>query len=190
MDLSAKHLQSIARNYWPSDGDWWMHPENSPELKRFQDLWEKEMEKMDQWRAFILDVESHLPDFTLGNITTPRDACFRCGAYPNFIRKPYSLRWVVVSCMSILAPVYTIYGAQFEYSGSKRIRDTVFLETLPPEMQVPAEVMARKLEETFGVSRLPREIAATPVPLFVEPVKPPHTTLFHALFLGPPESVP
>jgi hypothetical protein len=190
MNLSTEHLLSIARNYWPSDGNWWMHPENSPELQRFQALWRQEMEKMDQWRAFLRELGQQLPDFTLGNITTPRDACFRCGAYPNFIRKPYSLRWVVVGCVSILAPVYTLYGAQYEYSGEKRIRDTVFHEPLPPEMQAPAEVMARHIEATFGVSRLPREVAETPIPLFVEPVAPPHTNLFHALFISQPDRVP
>jgi len=145
---------------------------------------------MDQWRAFLRELGRHLPDFTLGNITTPRDACFRCGAYPNFIRKSDSHRWVVVGCVSILAPVYTLYGVQREFNGTKQVRSTVLFEPLPPEMLAPAEVMARHIEATFGFSRLPREIAETPVPLYVEPVKPPHTTLFHALFLGPPESVP
>jgi len=189
MNLSTEHLLSIARNYWPSDGDWWIHPENHPEFKRLQDLWEQEMAKMDQWKAFIRELGSHLPDFSMGNITTPHDACFRCSAYPNFTPKSDSSNWVIVGCLSILAPIYTIYGVQEEFSGAKRIRSTVFFEPLPPEMQAPAEVMAKRIEETFGVNRLPREIAETPVPLFVEPVKPPHTTLFHALFIGPPESV-
>jgi hypothetical protein len=189
MTLSAEYLLSIARNYWPSDGDWWMHPENHPELKRFQDRWEQEMKRMDQWRELIRDVGSRLPDFHMGNLTTPHDACFRCGAYPNFISKSDSFSWVVVGCLSILAPLYTIYGVQQEFRGRKRIRSEVFFEPLPPEMQAPAEVMARRIEERFGVTRLPREIAEIPVPLFVEPVQPPNTTLFHALFIGPPDSV-
>jgi hypothetical protein len=57
-------------------------------------------------------------------------------------------------------------------------------------MQSAADVIARKLEETFGVEKLPRELARTPVPLFVKWVEPPETTLFHALFTNEPDNVP
>jgi hypothetical protein len=98
--------------------------------------------------------------------------------------------WVVVGCVSILAPVYAIYGLQLGYRGKQRIDERIFLEELPPEMQAPAELVARKLEATFGLTALPRELARTPVPVIVEPKEPPHTTLFDALFISRPESVP
>jgi hypothetical protein len=97
---------------------------------------------------------------------------------------------VVVGCVSILAPVYTVYGVRYEYSRGKRLRDEVFFEPLPAEMRGPAGVIARGIEATFGVSVLPRELAGTPVPLFVDPREPPDTTLFHALFISQPASVP
>jgi hypothetical protein len=57
-------------------------------------------------------------------------------------------------------------------------------------MRAPADIVSRRLETTFGVSTLPREIAETPIPLYVEPKEPPNTTLFHALFTSEPESLP
>ncbi len=41
-----------------------------------------------------------------------------------------------------------------------------------------------------GSSKLPREVAETPVRLFVQWVEPPETTLFHALFSNEPDNVP
>lgn len=187
MPLSVEELLSTVRTCWPSDSAGGMHPESSPEFQRLQALWGQEARKLSDWRSFTRGLGSDLPGFILGNLTTLRDACFRCGAFPN--PQPASHSWAVVGCMSILAPLYTLYGFQMEYSGAKITRQTVIFEPLPPEMQRPAEVMARRIEETFGATKLPRELADIPVPLFVKPVEPPHTTLFHALFLGQPEGV-
>jgi hypothetical protein len=57
-------------------------------------------------------------------------------------------------------------------------------------MRAPAGIIARRIVETFGAHALPREIAETAVPLFVDPQQPPNTTLFHALFTSQPERVP
>jgi len=187
---SVEDLLSIARNYWRPDKDFNFRPENSPEAEKFLDLWEQELKKMDQWRAFLRDLGSALPDFNIGNITSTCDACFRCSVYPKTEDGPQSRRWVVVGCVSILAPVYTIYGVQHSYRGRERITEKIFFDSLPPEMQAPAKVVARSIEATFGVGALPPEVAETPIPLIVEPREPPDTTLFHALFISRPERVP
>jgi hypothetical protein len=190
MPLSVEQLLAIARKYWRPDRDYEFQSENSPEAKRFQELWEHELKKMDRWRAFLDDLRQDLPGFTIGNATATCNACFRCAAYPVSNRDLPTLRWAVVGCVSILAPVYTLYGVQYEYSGTKRVRDEVFFEPLPHEMRVPADVIARRIEASFEVSALPRELGETPVPLFVDPHSPPDSTLFHALFSSRPERVP
>jgi hypothetical protein len=190
MALTFEHLLSIARRYWPSTLEQYLHPESSPEVARFHALWEQELQKMEQWGACVRALNRDLPGFTLGNVTAPVDACLRCAAYPETPFERPGLRWVVVGCVSILAPVYTLYGVQYAYSDTKRIGHKVFFEPLPPEMQAPADIIAQGLESTFGVSKLPRQLAETPVPLFVDPQQPPNTTLFHALFISQPESVP
>ncbi|WP_158502008.1 hypothetical protein [Vitiosangium sp. GDMCC 1.1324] len=183
-------MLSVARNYWRPDKDFDFRPENSPESERFLDLWEQEFKKMDQWRAFLRELGGALPDFNIGNATSTCDACFRCSVYPRAENKQQPRRWVVVGCVSILAPVYTLYGVQYSYRGRERITERIFFDSFPPEMQAPAETVARRIEATFGVTALPRELAETPIPLIVEPQEPPHTTLFHALFISRPERVP
>jgi hypothetical protein len=187
---STEELLAIARRYWRPDKEYHFRLDNSPETTRFQDKWEEAMPRMDEWWALVRELKQDLPDFSIGNITATCDSCFRCGAYAPRERPEEPRRWVVVGCMSVLAPVYTVYGVRFEYSGRKRVHEEAFLDPLPPEMRAPAEVIARRIENRFGVSALPPEIAATPIPLFVEPLEPPDTTLFHALFTAEPASVP
>lgn len=190
MTPSAEELLAIVRQYWPATHDAHSSQEKSPEAKRLEALWTQALRRMDEWRALLLDLRHELPGFRIGQMTATCDACFRCGAYPPAAQLRPSFEWVVVGCMSILAPVYTVYGVQYEYRGKERIRDQVFLSDLPPEMHGPAAAMSRRIESRFGVSPLPPEIAATPVPLFVDLKEPPRTTLFHALFSSEPQSVP
>ena len=51
MPISAEKLLSVVRNYWRSDHEFDGKLERSPETERFQDLWEQELKKLDQWRA-------------------------------------------------------------------------------------------------------------------------------------------
>ncbi|MCY1076033.1 hypothetical protein [Archangium lansingense] len=189
--LSVESLLALVHNYYRADKEFHLRRENSPEEERFLTLWVQERKKMDQWNAFVDELQAALPELDVGNITSTCNASFRCAVYPRVeFPPPEPGIWVVVGCVSILAPVYAIYGLHLRYSGRQRIEERVFLELLPPEMQGPAEVVASKLEATFGVTALPRALARTPVPLIVEPKEPPHTTLFDALFISRPESVP
>ncbi len=190
MELSAEHLLSIAKNYWRSDRYQHLTQEPSPEDYRREAVWEEKLQKVDQWHAFLDDLKQELPDFTIGDGTATPDACFRCVAYPAKGRPLAPFDWVVVGCISILAPIYMIYGIEFERVGKRRLSSTVIFEPLPPQMRHAADVFARKIEATFGVSALPREVAETRVPLVVEWKEPPETMLFHALFSNQPESVP
>ncbi|WP_257457923.1 hypothetical protein [Archangium lipolyticum] len=183
-------MLALVRNYYRADKDFDFRPENSPEAELFLTRWVQERKKMDQWDAFVDALRAELPGLKVGNFTSTCDASFRCAVYPKVQKPPQPVIWCVVGCVSILAPVYAIYGLQLGYRGKQRIEERVFLDSLPPEMQAPAEVVARKLERTFAVTALPRELARTPVPLIVEPKEPPHTTLFDALFISRPESVP
>jgi hypothetical protein len=111
-------------------------------------------------------------------------------AYPNRNLPQPALRWVVVGCVSFLAPVYTLYGVQFDYSNGDRTFKQLALWPLPYEIRTTAAIIATRLEATFGVTALPHELTELPVPLFVEFTEPPKTTLFHALFMSNPENLP
>lgn len=189
MTFSTDQLLNIARQYWPSDLESYLRPKMGPEGERLQALWKQELAKMEHWRGFIRALRGELPGFTLGNATCPFDACFRCSAYSEIDHSP-QLDWAVIGCVSILAPVYAVYGVRYELKGKQRLSSEVFLESLPDEMRAPSEVIARKIEETFGASAFPRELNEVPVPLFVGLKQPPNTTLFHALFTSEPDIVP
>jgi hypothetical protein len=190
MTLSTEQLLAIARSYWRPDDDSYRRQEWSPEAERLEARWEQELARLDRWHAFLQDLRQELPSFTIGDGTATPDACFRCIAYPVRGNPLPPFPWVVVGCTSILVPHFIIYGLKYQLIGGARHDPRLLFEPLPPEMQVPADLITRRMEETFGVSKLPRELAETPVPLFVEWKKPPHTTLFHALFTNAPENVP
>ena len=199
MPVSAEDLLSVVRKYWRSDREFDDKLEDSPETERFHAAWKQEFKKLDQWRALMGELRVAFPHFNIGHATATCDPCFKCMVYTNrepvspdpHEDEPRSRRWTVVGCLSVLAPVYTVYGVQYDYKGREvRGAARVFFDPLPPEMQALAEVIAEKIETRFGAEALPREIAETRIPLIVEPQEPPHTTLFHALFTGWPESVP
>jgi hypothetical protein len=196
MPISAEELLSVVRQYWRSDHEFDGKLESSPELKRFQALWKQELGKLDQWRVLMRELRAELPQFEIGHATATSTSCLRCTVFTD--RQPGEAspedgprerRWGVVGCLSILAPIYTVYGLQYAYKGQDVIAAKVFFDPLPPEMQALAEVVGRKIEAMFGAEALPREIAETRIPLIVEFLEPPATTLFHALFATDPENV-
>ncbi|WP_233595501.1 MULTISPECIES: hypothetical protein [Corallococcus] len=91
--------------------------------------------------------------------------------------------------MSILAPVFTVYGIAFKYEGHKRSDARLHVGPMPDAMAQTAILVAKELEARFGVHALPQAVAATPAPVVVEWKKPPHTTLFDALFTSEPDNV-
>jgi hypothetical protein len=186
---SAEELLVIARRYWPTDNSYALRHERSPETQRLHAQWKQEQRRVEAWRALLPELRRDLPGFSIRDNTSTLDAGFRCAAYAPAARGKPPLEWGVIGCMSLIAPVYTVYGVHLEYRDKKRVREQVFLGELPHEMREPAAVMARRLESTFGVSALPLEVAALPVPLLVEWKAPPVTTLFHALFTSEPENV-
>jgi hypothetical protein len=186
MPPPPEQLWEISRKYWRTDKNY----AGSPEHGRLIALWEQELQRLEQWWAFLDELKKELPGFTLGNATATPDACFRCAAYSPVDEPPGARRFVVVGCVSILAPVHTVYGVEYEIVDNKRRSPCVFFEPLPAQLRHPADVISRRIEATFRTSALPRDIAETRIPLHVEPVEPPNTTLFHALFTSEPESLP
>lgn len=199
MPISAEELLAVVRQYWRSDHEFDDKLERSPELKRFHAVWKQALKNLDQWRALMDELRVAFPHLNIGHATATCDSCFKCMVYTNREPvpsdrqedEPRSRGWAVVGCLSVLAPVYTVYGVQYDYyKGREVIAARLFLEPLPPEMQVLAEVIARKIEAMYGAEALPREIAEIRVPVIVHRKEPPETTLFHALFTPDPENLP
>lgn len=128
--------------------------------------------------------------FTIGDATATSDACFRCVAYADKECPPPEFRFALVGCVSILAPLFVVYGVRYDFLEGRRRNPEVIFEPLPPEMETPARLVSEKLAASFGVEPLPRSRAEEPIPLIVHGKAPPETTLFHALFTSEPERIP
>jgi hypothetical protein len=183
--ISQEQLLAVAKEYWRADKAY----AGSSEHKRLTDLWDEELKKIGQWWALLDELKKELPGFTVGNATATPDACFRCAVYSP-VDESSGHRFIVVGCVSILAPIYTVYAVEYVRVGKRRHNPRVFFEPLPAEMRHSADVVCREIEAAFKVSALSRDIANLRVPLYVEPMEPPNTTLFHALFTSEPESLP
>ncbi|PTL83766.1 hypothetical protein [Vitiosangium sp. GDMCC 1.1324] len=197
MSPTTEELIAIARQYWRPDKDYGLG--SNPEHHRLQGRWAQALKEFDRWRAMKREIKhelrQELPGLKLkmGDATATPDACFRCQVYPDertedgrVLPRP----WILVGCASIIAPVYIVYAVEYDVVGMEELHPRVLLEPFPPELRRPAEIIGRKIEATYGYSKVPREIAQTPVPLFVEWVEPPETTLFHALFTNEPDNLP
>ncbi|MFP2907574.1 hypothetical protein ACLESD_21500 [Pyxidicoccus sp. 3LFB2] len=190
MTLTAQQLLEVASRYRDTTKDYYLRQEASPQHERLEALWKQELLKLDRWHAFLRSLGQAHPGFTFGDGTAPLAPCFRCVAYPARDYPHPAVPWAVVGCISILAPVYALYGVEFELEGSLRRKSTVHFAPLPGSMAAVARSIGQRLEAEFQVTELPRELARTPVPLFVESKQPPATTLFDALFTDRPEVIP
>ncbi|HZI09562.1 MAG TPA: hypothetical protein VE153_04165 [Myxococcus sp.] len=194
MKLTVEELIARASLYWPADFEWYERGERAPENDRRLALCKQQWQQRgEQWTALVADLRQQLPGYSIHNATAPSEPCFRCSVYlPEKQLKPRLVQ-VVVGCLSMIAPVYTVYGLQYEFRPKKfykKSNQQLLLDPLPPEMLAPADVVARRIEARFDAERLTPEVAATPVPLYVDITFPPHATLFHALISEQPTSVP
>lgn len=190
MTLSAEKLLAIASNYWDSSKDFYLRQETSPRTEKLQAAWTRELENVERWWSFRDDLQRSLPGFELKLMGSTADAGFRFIVYPLLCSQLPRYNWSIVGCVSILAPVYTVYAVEYDYTDGKRSQFKAIFEPTLPGMDFPVRVISRKIEETFSFSAVPSDIARTPIPLFVESKEPPHTTLFDALFTSEPASIP
>ncbi|HZI14368.1 MAG TPA: hypothetical protein VE153_28640 [Myxococcus sp.] len=191
MDLSPETLLDIARKYWRADREYDGRLESPPEYQRFGALWDEKLKgDLQRWRSFQDALRTELPGFIIHDGTSSFEGAFRFMAYAVSPRSSPPFRFALVGCLSVLAPICTVYGVQYDFVGKERHNPRLSFDPFPPEMSDPADLIARNLEATFGVQRLPREVAEFPIPLIVHNKEPPQTTLFHAFFDSQPDNIP
>ena len=192
MPLSLEQLMAVARRYWPTSeaGARGSALESCPESLRRHELWEQKLKEIARWWAVLDDLRNELSGFVIGDATATPDACFRCVAHPAGAQSASAPYWSVVGCLSIIAPVHTVYGVQFERHDRKRVFKGLDLELQRTETKTLADVMARQFAMKLGSSLLPAESVRVPIALEVQGKRPPETLLFHALFTNEPENLP
>lgn len=188
---SRDDLITIVRNYYDSSNELLYTTETSPATQRLHALWTRWLENVAHWNAFLDELESELSTFIIGDTLSTGDGGPRCLVYPPKVVGSPNENWVVVGCVSLLAPVYMVYGVERGHAdGDLRTNKKASFAQPPPSMALPAQVVARRIEAAFGVSAISRELAKTPVPLFVGSLEPSEATLFHALFTSDPSIIP
>ncbi|WP_147441940.1 hypothetical protein [Corallococcus exercitus] len=192
MTPSAEDLLAVARLYWGADEAYLFRQDPSPEDLRYEALWAEKNVERSRWGSFVKTLRKVLPgcdawDYAPG-LANPS---FGVLIYPHQERdmmRPQT-RWTVAGYLSILAPVYTVHCVRRVFLGKHLLEAKAFLGPIPLELQDVASTVARRIEEEFGATALPLDVAQTPVPLYVNFMKPPATTLFHALFTSEPENI-
>lgn len=195
MPYTREQLISIAQQYFRNDREYEDSGRLSPEAQRFHDRWAEEIKRLDWWHGFSEELRRSFPHLVTGNHPATCDSSWKYLVYENTGCKPPAFRFVVAGCVSVLAPVYTIYAVQYDFgeyymTGPRRLNPRLSLTPFPPEMREIGDIMARKIEEYFKAELLPREILETPVPLIANFQEPPHTNLLHVLFSSEPCALP
>ncbi|WP_223642127.1 hypothetical protein [Corallococcus sp. EGB] len=192
MSPSTEELLVIARRYWRADQAYDFRLDPSPEYLRYEALWNEKRKEFGRWVALLEEIQEALPDGKVWDYTPPTaNPSFGALVYPRhekIMHRPQKV-WVVAGYLSILAPVYTVHCIRKEYLGTQLRSTKVFLGPIPLELQGIADTVARHIETEYGATALPLEVAQTPVPLYVNLMKPPQTTLLHALFTSEPENI-
>jgi hypothetical protein len=190
MNPSKEDLIATVWKYYDSTNEFLFTAKTSPETKRRQALWKQWIANMDSWYAFRAELRSALPNYIIGETYPSADGGPRCMIYmPEESWSPQA-NWDVVGCVSLLEPVYFVYGVEWDYIDGRRQNFRASFEQPPPSMAWPAQVIARAIEKMFGFSAFPRELADTPVPLYAGSLEPHETTLFHTLFTSDPSNIP
>lgn len=189
--LTREALIAVASQYWFSDRKWNFADELSPETTRLHQRWREALEKdRARWDVFLRDLKDALPGFTTGSYMAACDGSWRCLVYDDAGLPKPRFRYVLVGSMSILAPVYVVYAVEYGFDGEERGEGRLYFEPFGPSMAEPARVIGEKLENHFGVEKLPQSVWETPVPFICNWQEPPDTTLFHALFSSEPKNLP
>jgi len=185
--LSAEQLVEAIRPYYRADRDYEMQEDASPEDHRLNHFWHEVHERDGaRWDVVIDAIEREHPEYRLGHITNS-DPCFKVSVYDEMFESAgREVEFVTVGCMSMIAPVYTVYCVRWLSIKGVHIFSEALYEPLPPRVRRPTEVIARAIEAEFKVTRLPRELAETFIPFNVRDRDVGETNLFHALFTPDP----
>lgn len=194
--FTVSELVELCRQYYPKGRTLEDHPHAaSAQWQRFHAKWHESMAERRRWLEFRRAVAAAFPANLVGDATAyTRDGGYRCCVYTVPPRdKADGVSLEVVGCVSLLAPVYFIYGTQHRYRSGRRENPAakVFLEELPEALLPSASVLARLMESVLGCQPLPIPLAMTRVPdLCLDHIDPSRSTLFRALFTLEPAVLP
>ncbi|AKJ08335.1 hypothetical protein ATI61_1255 [Archangium gephyra] len=194
--FTVSELMEVCRQYYPAGRTLDDHEHGaSPEWHRFHSRWHEAMADRSRWLTLRGALEDAFPGNVVGDATAyTHDGGYRCSVQaiePGDKADGVSLE--VVGCVSLLAPLYFVYGTQHRYRGGRRENPAAafFLEALPETLTSSASKVARAIESVFGYQPLPVQWASVPVAgVCLDHFEPAEATLFRALFTLEPALLP
>ncbi|MBM7118371.1 hypothetical protein [Archangium primigenium] len=190
MPPSKEDLISIVQKHYDSTNAFMFTTGLTPEAKRLDSAWKKWIQNRAPWHAFRYELSRALPSHIIGETYPSMDGGPRCIVYQPRASWTARSNWDVVGCVSLLAPVYFVYGVQWDYIDGVRQNFSANFGQPPPIMAEPVQVMTKSIEKTFGFEVIPPELANTPVALYAGLLEPHETTLFHTLFTNESHNIP
>ena len=139
MPPSKEELIAIVRQYHESSNAFLFTTELSPETKRRQALWTHWVANMAPWRAFKAALRSALPHYNFGEMFPSDDGGPSCTIRPPKESMSPTSNWAVVGCISLLAPVYFVYGVTYDYIDGRVGNQKASFEPPPPSMVLPTQ---------------------------------------------------
>ena len=114
------------------------------------------------WSDFVQKLKQEFPGCGVWNKTRPQsDPCYSCQIYlPGVDTTGPPPHDAVVCLLSLLAPVYTIYG----YHGAPGDDYWTRFPPLPEPFQDHERRLATLIEAEFGFTRLDKDVLLTPIP--------------------------
>jgi hypothetical protein len=114
-DASIATLLEVVHHYYP-EAKWAYdsNPRATPEGQRYSAAWQRALEDYARWVDLVQQFEQGFPEYGVMDITMSTGTqCYRVGvSIPKHeipVRPPCEIH-EVIGCVSILAPVYLIYG--------------------------------------------------------------------------------
>jgi hypothetical protein len=163
MEPSA--LIQLLHRYYPS-GLWPDDPayNATEEAQRLTALLASARDDARAWKAFIERLPQEFPDHQIWDATHLwLDPCFNCRIGLPGSQVGGARYDTLVCLLSVLAPVYALYGSHLGNEGPGQDPWPRFSQ-LPPHFQACEEKLAALIESTFGAERLSQETLTTPVP--------------------------
>ncbi|MFE8603334.1 hypothetical protein [Archangium violaceum] len=194
--FTVSELMEVCRQYYPAGRTLDDHEHAaSPEWHRFHARWHEAMADRSRWLTLRGALEEAFPGISVGDATAyTHDGGYRCCVYSIEPQdKADGVSWEVVGCVSLLAPLYFVYGTQHRYRAGRRESPAValFLESLPEALTSSASKVTRAIESVFGYQPLPVQWVSVPIPgLCLDHFEPGRATLFRALFTLEPALLP
>jgi hypothetical protein len=168
-DFSARALIALAHRYYPAN----LLSEDDPryrassEYERLTVLRRDEWANSGPWNAFVARLRE---EFSASNVWDLPYLLYEPSRYcrvrlPGTGLTPGEGELKEVVCMlSVLAPVYCIFGSHQRSENRRTVWNEMHFPPLPPEYQQLETRCATLIESTFGVTRLPNDILFVPVP--------------------------